>query len=149
MSPNYSSAKSFSSQRGAALVVAIFIITIMAILAAVIARVVTTSESASVDEVFGTRAYHAASSGAQVFATQLIDALEAESADAAAVCHEGHAVNFQMPGLQQCEAQVMCALANHSDFDIQQYQITSIGQCQSAQQRYSRILSTEVIDGQF
>lgn len=154
MFPNHSSCSFQEAQRGAALVVAIFIITVMAILATVIARVITTSELSSVDEIYGIRAYHAATSGAQLISADLINALESED-NPTSICNEDIAnenlthFNFDTPGLQRCRAEVRCTLINHNDFNVVQYQISSIGRCQSAQQSYSRVLSVEVVDGQF
>lgn len=145
-SPN--SSPSRQQQRGAALVVAIFIITVMAILAAVIARVLSTAASSSVDEVYGIRAYQAATSGAQVFGHELIGALEADD-DSSQICNAGlDNLSFSAPGLQQCSASVSCQRVSHDQFDITQYQITSTGRCISAGQNYSRVLSVEVVDGQ-
>ncbi|MCC5879197.1 MAG: hypothetical protein JJU03_04830 [Idiomarina sp.] len=143
---------SFSSkrERGAALVVAIFIITVMAILAAIIARVLSISAAASVDEVYGTRALQAANSGVQVFTVDLIDAIEAESGNPTQACSNGLSdQTFQSPGLQNCTSNVSCTTTNYSEFGLTQFQITSVGQCTSANQQYSRVISVEVVDGHF
>lgn len=138
-------------QKGSALVVAIFIIVVMAILAAVIARVLTISSSASVDEVYGARALQAANSGMQVFLTELFPLQQAESepsgADASACQNPTNPYSFQQAtGLSGCSSEISCEQISLTDFDVTLFRITSRGRCAAAERIYSREIMVEAID---
>lgn len=134
-------------QRGSALVVAIFIIVVMSILAAVIARVLTTTSASSVDEVYGARAFHAANSGAQVFLTSLFPLGEDGAANSA--CNSTIPVqDFTQSdtALKNCTAEVSCEFAEFSEYTLTHYRIISVGRCTVGDRQYSREVILEAID---
>jgi MSHA biogenesis protein MshP len=139
---------SLHAQRGSSLVIAIFIIVVMSILAAVIARVLSASSRATVDEVYGSRALAAANSGAQIFMTDLFP-LGTEGADSAA-CSAGRSETFASEGLQGCNATVSCVEREFvDDYQLTHFRITATGQCNAAGNNYSRQIIVEAVDGNF
>lgn len=135
-------------QQGSSLVIAIFIIVVMSILAAVLARVLSASSAAVVDEVAGTRALQAANSGAQVFLTDLFP-LGTDGADTGA-CTSGRDITFSAPGLTNCSASVSCSQQDYSgEYGVAHFRISSSGQCQVGNRDYSRRIIVEAIDGNF
>ena len=74
---------SYRRQRGSALIVAIFLITVMGLLAAAMIRIDSTSQTTTTHEVFATRAWYAAHSGNEYVLSQLFP-LGRHDADAAA-----------------------------------------------------------------
>lgn len=126
--------------------VAIFIIVVMSILAAVIARVLTTTSASSVDEVYGARAFHAANSGAQVFLTSLFPLGEDRASSTA--CSSGLTINFVQDdsGLRNCSAEVSCKSEQFSEFAVTQYRIISQGRCTVGDKQYSREVILEALD---
>ncbi|MGX5913130.1 type II secretory pathway protein [Aliidiomarina sp. Khilg15.8] len=139
---------SLRRQRGSSLIVAIFIIVVMSILAAVIARVLSASSRATVDEVYGSRALAAANSGAQIFMTDLFP-LGSKGASNAA-CNTGRNQTFNVEGLQSCSATVNCEERDYSnDHQLTHFRITATGQCSAAGKTYSRQIIVEAVDGNF
>ncbi|RUO26676.1 hypothetical protein CWE09_08240 [Aliidiomarina minuta] len=135
-------------QQGSSLVIAIFIIVVMSVLAAVLARVLSASSAAIVDEVAGTRALQAANSGAQVFLTDLFPP-GTDSASHGA-CNSGRNIDFNAPGLNNCSARVNCALQDYSDdYGMTHFRITSTGECLTGNREYSRQIIVEAVDGNF
>ncbi|MGF1685806.1 MshP protein [Photobacterium japonica] len=74
---------SYRRQRGSALIVAIFLITVMGLLAAAMIRIDSTSQTTTTHEVFATRAWYAAHSGNEYVLSQLFP-LGRHDADATA-----------------------------------------------------------------
>lgn len=139
---------SLRRQRGSSLVVAIFIIVVMSILAAVIARVLSAGSRATVDEVYGSRALAAANSGAQIFMTDLFP-LGDDGASSAA-CNAGGTQDFTSDGLQGCSTTVSCDERDFvDDYQLTHFRITATGQCTAAGKNYSRQIIVEAVDGNF
>lgn len=135
-------------QQGSSLVIAIFIIVVMSVLAAVMARVLSTASAAVVDEVAGTRALQAANSGAQVFLTDLFP-LGSDGASNAA-CSNGREISFNAPGLTNCSASVDCSQQDYSaEYAVTHFRINSSGQCRVGNRDYSRRVIVEAVDGNF
>lgn len=115
-------------QAGVNLPGAIFVITLLALLAVAINALVTQSSQSYQEEINLTRAFYAAESGAG-FAMNTIFPPEGFPAyGAPAECAAGPRVyTFSVPGLNQCEASVTCSSkavggANYAT-------ITSVGSC--------------------
>lgn len=108
-------------QRGAGLPLAIFLITVMALLVATIAQLQQTTGEAEASDIQATRAYYAAESGAQLGMT-----LQAEGAG----CGFGERVFDGLEsGLGQCEARVTCSETGDSG-DV--FRLVSEGVCGQA-----------------
>ncbi|GAL06390.1 PilX N-terminal domain-containing pilus assembly protein [Photobacterium aphoticum] len=71
MSVSVQASVSSRRQRGSALIMAIFLITVMGLLAAAMIRIDHTSQSTTAHEVFATRAWYAAHSGNEYVLSQL------------------------------------------------------------------------------
>lgn len=132
--------KSTTRQQGAALIVAIFIIIVMSLLAAILARLLTTSSQASVDEVYGIRAFQAANSGAQIFLRQLYpqpDNIESDQCSA-------RLIQFETTALANCQATISCNQRSYTDYNTSIFRVTSLGSCSVGNLQYSRTVVLEV-----
>ena len=112
-----------STQKGSALVIAIFIIIVLSALGAALVNMLDSSQEGVAYEVLGTRAYTAAQSGLQ---WQLSEAFPLGSV---------------VPGLKQCTVSVTC-----SDFEldnVRYYSISSTGQCTIDGEKTSRTVAVE------
>jgi len=115
-----------SKQKGSAIVIAIFVIVVMALLGAALVKILSSSAESVAYEVIGTRAYAAAQTGAQ---WQLLEVFP-HNTNAATACKniivEPNLSNVQ--GLEFCQASVSC-----NDGGVFKgttyYVITSVGQC--------------------
>lgn len=111
-----------TNQAGIGLPVAIFIITIMGLIAAAVNQMGDTSSQAYVQNVLSTRAFYAAESGAQ---------LRAQSVLSATPCNCGADLTYTfantVKGLYLCSAETSCTefLANSETYCT----IESIGRC--------------------
>jgi len=116
-----------SSQGGAGLVMAIFLITVMALIVSTIAQLQQTTGEAEALDIQSTRAYYAAESGAQLAMT-LQD--EGEGCGFGSRTFDGFS-----NGLRDCEADVKC-----TDLSTQEkvFRIESHGQCGSGADLASR-----------
>ena len=132
--------KSKIKQQGAALIVAIFIIIVMSLLAAILTRLLTTSSQASVDEVYGIRALHAANSGAQIFLRSLYPQPDGVESNQCSV----QSVQFQTSALANCQASISCTERTYADYNTSIFRITSQGACSVGNLQYSRTVVLEV-----
>ncbi len=128
MYPNMTSLKtssipSIAKQSGLSLPVAIFIITIMSIIAVAVNRMNEASSQSYSQNILSSRAFYAAESGAQ---------LRAHTVLSTAPCSCGSDVDFSFSvvGLNSCNANTSCNqfIANGDTFCT----ITSIGSCDNS-----------------
>ncbi|MBA6348451.1 MULTISPECIES: type II secretory pathway component [unclassified Colwellia] len=115
-----------AKQKGSAIVIAIFVIVVMALLGAGLVKILSSSAESVAYEVIGTRAYAAAQTGAQ---WQLLEVFPHDT-DIRTTCQniiiEPDFSNVK--GLENCEALVTCN--DDGEFDgTTYYIITSTGQC--------------------
>lgn len=131
-----------STQKGSALVIAIFIIIVLSALGAALVNMLDSSQEGVAYEVLGTRAYTAAQSGLQ---WQLSEAFPLGSN--AISCKNQADINsltpnfVNVPGLKQCSVSVTC-----SDFEldnVRYYSISSTGQCTIDGEKTSRTVAVE------
>lgn len=116
-----------NSQRGSALVIAVFIIVIMTLLGTALVRMISSNAETVVYEVLGIRAYQAAHVGVQRELAELFPLEPASSACNASANYDLSAIK----GLENCRVtNVACteSLILGSTY----YTITSIGQCDVA-----------------
>ena len=141
-----------ASQRGSAIMVALFVIVIMALLAAAMGRFLVDSGEKNTVEVRGVRALMAAQSGLEVALYRLYpnDHWQAQQCDALT------RPPFAVPGLVDCEAEVSCQRIAVSAAGGTQtgYRFRSEGRCGSPSQSgpnpdfaVSRTLVAEAFDG--
>lgn len=121
--------KNRSSQTGSALAIAVFIIVVMALLAAGISKSISSSSEQTVFEVYGTRALFAAESANERMLA-LIFPISIDGSDAAA-CVSSQSTKFTQPGLVNCVATTTCTLNEPVGSDTQYYQIVSTGVCKT------------------
>jgi len=115
-----------TQQKGSAIVIAIFVIVVMALLGAGLVKILASSAESVAYEVIGTRAYAAAQTGAQ---WQLLEIFPHDT-DTRTACQstitEPDLSNVE--GLEYCAATVTCN--DDGEFDgTTYYIITSTGQC--------------------
>ncbi|TWX49189.1 hypothetical protein [Colwellia hornerae] len=115
-----------SKQKGSAIVVAIFVIVVMALLGAGLVKILSSSAESVAYEVIGTRAYAAAQTGAQ---WQLLEVFPHDTNVKTACKSNITAPDFSnVEGLTSCQATVTCN--DDGVFDgTTYYVITSVGQC--------------------
>ncbi len=119
--------KHHNSQRGSALVIAVFIIVIMTLLGAALVRMMSSNAETVVYEVLGIRAYQAAHAGMQRELAEIFPL-----APAGSVCNPSSNYDFSaIKGLENCEAtNVTCS--ESIILSSTYYTIKSIGQCDVA-----------------
>ncbi len=132
--------RSRSRQRGAGLPVALFIITVLALLVVGMAQLQESSGRSVSLQIQSQRAFLAAESGAQVGVAQVLDAGSCSALTSPKT--------FSVSGLSSCSAQVSC---NSVQGDIEGnsnletvYTITSAGQCGSGFDRAERAVEVRV-----
>jgi MSHA biogenesis protein MshP len=115
-----------TKQKGSAIVIAIFVIVVMALLGAALVKILSSSAESVAYEVIGTRAYAAAQTGAQ---WQLLEVFP-HNTNTATACK-----NFitepdlsNVKGLEYCQATVNCDDGG-TFTGTTYYVITSVGQC--------------------
>lgn len=120
--------KRIGRQSGVSLPTAIFVITVMALLAVAINALVTQNARTNQEEINLTRALYAAESGAGFAMNTIFPPEGFPSYGAPATCAAGPRVySFSVPGLNQCQASVTCSskLVGSDNFAT----ITSVGSC--------------------
>lgn len=131
-----------SRQRGAGLPVALFIITVLALIVAGMAQLQqSTGQSVSL-QIQSQRAFYAAESGAQVGVMQVL--ANGQCSDVATP------INFSVAGLQGCSAALLCRDSGVVDIDPDDgddevvFTIESRGSCGSGTDRAQRIVEVRV-----
>jgi MSHA biogenesis protein MshP len=117
--------QSLSKQSGISLPVALFIITIMSLIAVAVNQMSVTSSQAYSQNLLSTRAFYAAESGAQLRAQNTLSAPLCSCGGIADVEYD-----FTVIGLNQCSALTSCTsfIANGDTFCT----ISSIGRCDNS-----------------
>ncbi|WNC68128.1 pilus assembly PilX N-terminal domain-containing protein [Thalassotalea nanhaiensis] len=129
-----------TKQKGASLIMAVFMLVIFSLFAAVLVRMVGSSTENISYEVIGLRAYAAADSGLQ-WGLQQIFPLSSGVIECANVDFNNVPI-LQVAGLEQCQIESLQC----SDFvegDTRYYTITSTGTCTSGDITTSRTLQID------
>ncbi len=113
-----------NKHKGFSLPAAIFILVIMALLAAAVVSIFDRGNKGITQEVLSTRAFYAAESGAQYVLGQLFD-LSGGTAN----CSAASNLTFTATGLASCSSSMSCSSRNISG-DVY-YTINSTGTCSS------------------
>lgn len=108
-------------QQGAGLPVAIFLITVMALIVTTIVQLQQTTGESEVLDILSTRAFYAAESGAQLAMTQALEGTEAVCVDTT--------FEFSASGLRGCQAEVQCVASGTPEEP--EIRLISTGQCGS------------------
>jgi len=129
-----------TKQKGSAIVVAIFVIVIMALLASALVRMQNSSSEAIVYEVMGTRAYSAAQTGIQWQLTEIFPLNTATVTLCSDNIIEPDISNVS--GLENCWFEITCNSAINHD-GVQYYNVKSTGSCHVAGIETSRTIQVE------
>lgn len=115
------------AQRGSAIMIALFVIVIMALLAAVMGRFLVDSGEKNTAEVRGVRALMAAQSGLEIALYRLYP----NNSWTAQRCDASTTTAFALPGLVNCQAIVSCTEVKVSAAGTSQtgYRFSSEGRC--------------------
>ena len=140
-------------QRGSAIMVALFVIVIMALLAAAMGRFLVDSGEKNTVEVRGVRALMAAQSGLEIALYRLYP----NNSWTAQQCAASATTTFALPGLVNCQATVTCTPLNVSAAGTTRtgYRFSSEGRCgdpgvnngPNPDFAVSRTVEAEVFDG--
>ncbi|PIW60023.1 MAG: MSHA biogenesis protein MshP [Shewanella sp. CG12_big_fil_rev_8_21_14_0_65_47_15] len=129
-----------SHQGGSALIIGIFVITVMFLLAAALINIVEDADTGLTQEVWGTRALAAANSGADA-ALALLFPLNG----AVGVCSANSTwTPPAVVGFHACNVTLSCTA--YSVGSVTQYRITSQAVCESGDTRVSRQVEVEARD---
>ena len=115
------------AQRGSAIMIALFVIVIMALLAAAMGRFLVDSGEKNTVEVRGVRALMAAQSGLEIALYRLYP----NNSWTAQQCAASATTTFALPGLVNCQAIVTCKQLNVSAAGVTRtgYRFSSEGRC--------------------
>lgn len=148
---------SFGRMRGSALMIALFVIVVMALLAAAMGRFLVDSGEKNTVEVRSVRALLAAQSGLEVALYRLFPKRSLAQPTPPAVCPATSTLNFaNNPGLTNCQAAIRCTMVpvTYNGSVTNGYRLESVGTCgnsdlNSANPDFavSRTLMAEAYDG--
>ena len=130
-----------AQQRGSALIIGVFVITVMFLLASALINIVQDSDTALTQEVWGTRAFAAANSGADAALAQLFPLNTAANATATCASVSSSWVPPDVVGFHACSVSLRCT--SYSVGAVIQYRINSTAVCESGDTRVSRQIEVE------
>jgi MSHA biogenesis protein MshP len=149
--------QAFGRMRGSALMIALFVIVVMALLAAAMGRFLVDSGEKNTVEVRSVRALLAAQSGLEVALYRLFPKRTLAQPNPPAVCPASSPLSFASnPGLTNCRAVVRCATVpvTYNGAVTNGYRLESVGTCGSSNLNsanpdfaVSRTLMVEAYDG--
>ncbi|WP_425891064.1 MSHA biogenesis protein MshP [Aeromonas veronii] len=149
--------QAFGRMRGSALMIALFVIVVMALLAAAMGRFLVDSGEKNTVEVRSVRALLAAQSGLEVALYRLFPKRTLAQPTPPAVCLASSPLSFtSTPGLTNCQAVVRCATVpvTYNGSVTNGYRLESVGTCGSSDLNsanpdfaVSRTLMVEAYDG--
>lgn len=128
-------------QRGSALVIGIFVITVMFLLASALININKAADSGLTQEVWGTRALAAANSGADAALAQLFPLNAPASAPPTCASVASAWAPPDVVGFHACSVSLSCTA--YSVGTTTQYRINSKAVCESGDTRVSRQVEVE------
>lgn len=128
-------------QDGSALVIGIFVITVMFLLAAALINIVEDADSGLTQEVWGTRALAAANSGADAALAQLFPLNAPANATATCTSVANSWTPPDVVGFHACSVSLSCT--SYAVGAVTQYRINSKAVCESGDTRVSRQVEVE------
>ena len=135
--PPLSRASLPAQQRGSALIIGVFVITVMFLLASALINIVQDSDTALTQEVWGTRAFAAANSGADAALAQLFPLN-----GSVGICLATSTWNPpNVTGFHACSVALTCK--EFTVGAVTQYRINSKAVCESGDTRVSRQVEVE------
>ncbi|MEG0009293.1 MAG: MSHA biogenesis protein MshP [Aeromonas sp.] len=143
---------------GSALMIALFVIVVMALLAAAMGRFLVDSGEKNTVEVHSMRSLLAAQSGLEIALYQLFPNRSLGQPVPSPACHATRVLNFaNTPGLTNCRAEIRCLMVpvTYNGAVTNGYRIESVGTCGSSELdsanpdfAVSRTLMVEAYDGE-
>jgi len=129
--------RSPQKQKGAGLPIALFIITVLALLVVGMGQLQERSGQAVSLQIQSQRAFYAAESGAQV---------AVRNALVSGTCDANSSISFDVPGLSSCSASLECESIKPTidREDVFVYSITSSGQCGAGADQATRVIEVRV-----
>ncbi|KVX00046.1 hypothetical protein [Shewanella frigidimarina] len=115
------------SQQGSALIIGVFVLTVMFLLAASLIRIVGDADESVNMEVWGTRAFFSANSGADAALAQLFP-VDGSVADCTSVSSTWVPPN-NAPGFHNCRVNISCNTATVGS--VNQHRINSTAVCET------------------
>ena len=128
-------------QRGSALIIGVFVITVMFLLASALINIVQDGDTGLTQEVWGTRAFAAANSGADAALAQLFPLNAAANATATCTSVSNTWTPPAVVGFHACAVTVSCDV--YKVGAVTQYLIKSTAVCESGETRVSRQVEVE------
>ncbi|MFV0595619.1 MSHA biogenesis protein MshP [Shewanella sp.] len=128
-------------QGGSALVIGIFVITVMFLLAAALINIVEDADTGLTQEVWGTRALAAANSGADAALAQLFPLNAAANYTPSCSSVSSTWTPPDVVGFHACSVSLSCA--SYSVGTVTQYRVNSKAVCESGDTRVSRQVEVE------
>lgn len=128
------SVRSRARQRGVSLIMVLFLLVVVSLLAAAMARLNQGGSNAVSMEIQSTRALFAAESGAQLMAMRIFPINIASETNA--ICPAQQINNFGTAGLNTCRATVNCVRTQAAGRTV--FTITSEGRCAIGTNDYAR-----------
>ncbi|MCU7994141.1 MSHA biogenesis protein MshP [Shewanella glacialipiscicola] len=126
-----------AQQRGSALIIGVFVITVMFLLASALINIVQDSDTALTQEVWGTRAFAAANSGADAALAQLFPLN-----GSVGICLATSTWSLpNVTGFHACSVTLTCTA--YAVDAVTQYRINSKAICESGETRVSRQVEVE------
>jgi MSHA biogenesis protein MshP len=146
---------SFTRQRGAALVIAIFVIVVLSLIGLTVTKMIRDTGDATITEVYGTRTEAAARSAAEIFLTQLFPLTSTTANSSLCPARTANVPqtlvsqqNLAAAGLDRCQVQLFCdRLTLTSPYAGDHYRILAIADCAAGDYAFSRQLLLEASDG--
>ncbi|MCS6123799.1 MSHA biogenesis protein MshP [Shewanella baltica] len=124
-------------QRGSALIIGVFVITVMFLLASALINIVEDGDTGLTQEVWGTRAFAAANSGADAALAKLFPL----NGNAGACLASDVWTPPDVTGFHACSVTLTCTA--YMVGAVTQYQISSKAVCESGETRVSRQVEVE------
>ncbi|MCS6119477.1 MSHA biogenesis protein MshP [Shewanella baltica] len=128
-------------QRGSALIIGVFVITVMFLLASALINIVEDGDVGLTQEVWGTRALAAANSGADAALAQLFPLNAAANATATCTSVSSSWAPPDVVGFHACSVTLQCT--RYFVGSVFQYHIKSQAVCESGDTRVSRQVEVE------
>lgn len=135
-------------QRGSMLVIALFIIVVMALLIGALGNIFKASTDSVIFEVYGVRAQQSAGAGLQQLAMTALP-LNSPAVDCNQAINSPSSMS-NIDGLKNCAYSASCTTENitFNGSDYKYYWFTSTGSCQVGEQVISRTLSADALQEQ-
>ncbi|GGO71306.1 hypothetical protein GCM10010982_26800 [Bowmanella pacifica] len=128
------------------LMMALFILVILAGLGFALSRILSTSSDTIVNEVYGVRALQAAKSGLEIQLSEIFPI--GSSVGVPSSCQTDSVFQpLAVPGLTNCAYLRRCQSQAYAAADIRLYQLSVTGACQAGDSVISRTLSVDAREG--